>query len=365
MLNFIYEDSDSLIVYEDTLTMAGDHSYNIKIAFRNAHITITQWSGASDSTGWLMLAAPRITCQLQTIIQGSGSGYWGGLSGHGDGYGPGAGEVGGISGGGGGGAGYGGAGGNGGDYYPGSGGGAYGDPSDTLIEIGSGGGAGQYVSAIDGYGGSGGALIKIRGQNIAIDSTDIISNGFDGSSGYIGFEGGGGGSGGGILILSDTTYLRYSSFTARGGDGAGSEYGGGGGAGGGRIKVLYTTLMDTLEFLATVTGGTGGTGYQGTNGAPGENGSIHIAPLVGIQENAAPIPALAVINGNIVAHALTVYCKETPATLSIYDATGRLMLVSALTTSITMIPMHGLHNGIYFLSLNDHPARCIKIVVIR
>ena len=365
VFNFIYEDSDSLVVYDDSLTMAGYHSYNIKIHLRNAHIAITPWSGASDSTGWLTLESPSIVCCLQTVIRGSGAGYWGGLSGHGDGYGPGAGEVGGISGGGGGGAGYGGAGGDGGDYYPGSGGSTYGNPSDTIVEIGSGGGAGQYVSVIDGYGGKGGAMVRVRGQNIAIDSADIVVNGFPGESGSIGFEGGGGGSGGSILILSDTISLHYTSLSACGNDGAGSEYGGGGGAGGGRIKVLYMVQLDTLEFLASAAGGAGGIGYQGSNGTAGSNGSVYIAPLVGLKEYAQPANLLTSVNNTIVMNSLLLRCDQVPATLHIYDATGRLIHVSTLMNTVSTVPIHRLKNGVYFLSLDYCPTQRIKIVVIR
>jgi hypothetical protein len=231
--------------------------------------------------------------------------------------------------------------------------------------MGSGGGAGQYAGVIDGYGGSGGAKVRVQGQNIMLDSTDIIVDGFTGESGYVGFEGGGGGSGGGLLVLCDTVFLHHSTFTACGGDGAGSEYGGGGGAGGGRIKILYTSVIDTLEFSAAVLGGAGGIGYQGTNGAPGDNGSLHIAPLVGIQEHVVQLVGLTVVNGTIITHALTVHCEHTPAILSIYDATGRLVQVSALITPITSIPMRKCNNGVYFLSLDNHPEQCIKIVVIR
>ncbi|MBN2619622.1 hypothetical protein JXB22_00925, partial [candidate division WOR-3 bacterium] len=130
-------------------------------------------------------------------------------------------------------------------------------------------------------------------------------------------------------------------------------------------KVLYTNLVDTLEFSAAVSGGAGGTGYQGTNGASGDSGTIHIAPLVGIQEHTVLSAGLIVVNSTIVAHTLTVHCECTPAILSIYDATGRPVQVSALITPITSIPMQGCNNGVYFLSLDNHPEQCIKIVVIR
>jgi len=365
LFNYVYEDSDSLIVYDDSISRCGYHTYNIKIHLSNAHISITPWSGMADSTGWLTLQAPSVTCQSNSRFHGPGRGYWGGDSSHGDGYGPGAGGEGGISGGGGGGAGYGGAGGNGGDYYPGSGGNTYGDPGDTLIDIGSGGGAGQYVNTIDGYGGNGGGLIRVRGSYVFIDSTDFILNGSPGEQGIIGFEGGGGGSGGGILVRSDTAIIHHALLSVCGGDGAGSAWGGGGGGGGGRIKIFYTDLLDTLICLCSVPGGAGGQGYQGSNGEPGGSGTVHIEQLVSIREYAIPSPLFTVLHGNPVRNSITVHCPDHPAQLRIYNIGGRQIQNHALSRSITTLPIQGLPAGVYFLSIDHYPQMYTKIVILK
>jgi hypothetical protein len=365
LVAFIYEDSDSLIVYDDSLTMAGYHTYNHRVHLNNADITVTAWSGAADSTGWLTVHAPEITCESGTFVHGSGQGYWGGSSGHGDGYGPGAGEEGGLSGGGGGGAGYGGNGGNGGDYYPGSGGSTYGSPGDTAIEMGSGGGAGQYISTIDGSGGNGGAMIRLQGDLITLDSTDCLCTGAHGEAGYIGFEGGGGGSGGGVMILADIVYLHTTNLLAPGGDGAGSEYGGGGGGGGGRIKIFYYDTLDSIGLTCTVTGGNGGAGYQGSDGDPGDSGTVHIEHLVGVREHQHTLPSLALLTVNPVKSALTVVYPDYPVLLTIHDINGRLVITHTATGSISTIPVNGLPTGVYFLSVEHHPTEAIKFVIIK
>jgi hypothetical protein len=365
LFTFIYEDSDSLIVYNDSLTMAGHHAYNHKVHLSNAAITISPWSGVADTTGWLILDAPEITCDCNSSFLGSGQGYWGGSSGHGDGYGPGAGGEGGISGGGGGGAGYGGAGGDGGDYYPGSGGSTYGVQGDTVIEMGSGGGAGQYISTIDGFGGNGGAMVRLQGGLVILDSTDCLVAGDQGASGYIGFEGGGGGSGGGILILAYGIYIHHTNLLAHGGDGAGSEWGGGGGGGGGRIKIFYFDTLDTTGLACAATGGDGGTGYQGSDGEPGDDGTIHIEHLVGIRVQKKTLPSLTLLKTNPVGHSVILEYPDHPAMLKVHDINGRLLCTHTLVRRISTIPLNELPTGVYFLSIENRPVGVIKIIVVK
>lgn len=365
LLSYVYEDSDSLIVYDDSLIIAGVHIYNNKIHLKNAHITIMEWSGMADSSGWLTLQAPLVICESLTGLQGSGKGCWGGNAGHGDGYGPGAGGVGGISGGGGGGAGYGGAGGNGGDYYPGSGGTTYGNTADTLINMGSGGGAGQYLSTIDGFGGNGGAFIRIQGYNIIIDSANFTLDGHPGQVGGIGLEGGGGGSGGGILIRADSVTLHHTQLSVSGNDGAGSEFGGGGGGGGGRIKIFYSEHLDTLNCLCSAAGGAGGQGYQGSNGDPGHDGTIHIEQLMGIRIYKTKKPAVTVLEGTIVHQSFTVLCVDSPAILSLYDISGNRIHTYVLTQPKSCIPIQDLPAGVYFLTTDLQSDYYLKIIVVK
>jgi len=203
---YIYEDTDSLLVDNDTLTICGNHQYLHKVHLKNhGELSVRAATGAPDSTGWLALDAPLIVIVDSSSINGSERGYRGAyLNSHPWGYGPGGGNAGGVSGGGGGGGAYGGDGGVGGDLYGGTGGTAYGDSADTLIEMGSGGGAGR-LSVVDGTGGSGGAAISLRGNIIEMDSSSIIADGQSGSNGSV--EAGGGGAGGGVMIWADTVSI--------------------------------------------------------------------------------------------------------------------------------------------------------------
>lgn len=365
LIGYVYEDTDSLIVIDDSLVICGTHQYNIKVHITNKGILkITQWSGAVDSTGWLLLNAPLILIQDSSSINGSESGYWGGDTSHPDGYGPGYGGAGGISGGAGGGAGYGGDGGNGGDYYGGAGGSAYGDPSDTLIEMGSGGGAGR-LSAVEGWGGNGGANIYLRAQKINIDSSYIETNGENGDSAAI--VAGGGGSGGGIMIWTDSTAIHNSEINADGGEGGHADiYGGygGGGAGGGRIKIFYTTWLDTSGIALSVQGGAEGTGGWG-NGEPGMPGSIHIELITGIAEIANKVTKKFFIHPNPAKDIVNITCANTPLKLHLYDVSGRIVKTIWLKNNTEFIRLNDLEQGIYFLKSNEENKPAHKIILLK
>ena len=139
-ISYVYEDADSLIVDNDSLTICGRHQYNVLVDIRNnGTLYVRQWSMAADSFGTLELIAPRIMIHTASIM-GSARGPFGGyINAHPWGYGNGGGGAGGVNGGAGGGGAYGGNGGLGGDLYGGTGGTIYGNVSDTLIEPGSGG----------------------------------------------------------------------------------------------------------------------------------------------------------------------------------------------------------------------------------
>ena len=365
LIGYVYEDADSLIVIDDSLVICGIHQYNIKVHITNKGILkVTQWSGAADSTGWLLLNAPLILIQDSSSISGSELGYWGGDTSHTDGYGPGYGGAGSISGGGGG-AGYGGDGGNGGDYG-GAGGSAYGDPSDTLIEMGSGGGAGCYLYVVDGFGGSGGAMTCLKAQQIIVDSSYIEANGEDGHVGtLVGFEAGGGGSGGGIMIWADSAVIHNSVMDANGGNGANSEFGGGGGAGGGRIKIFYTTSLDTSGLILSVEGGTGGIGFQGIDGDSGMVGSIHIDSITGITEIANKVTKKFFIHPNPAKDIVNITCANTPLKLHLYDISGRIVKTIWLKNNTEFIRLNDLEQGIYFLKSNEENKPAHKIILLK
>ncbi len=356
---YIYEDSDSLIVNNDSLTICGNHLYNLEVHILNGgKLKVRQW-GYEDTLGWLVLNAPVIIIEDSSSIIGSGRGYWGGSTGHPDGFGPGYGSAG-PMGGGGGGA-YGGSGGDGGDASPGSGGSPYGDPTDTLIDIGSGGGAG-FLSAVDGRGGDGGAKIYLHGDAIFVDSSYIQTDGNNGADG--GYEAGGGGSGGGIMILADSIFISYSELDANGGDGGNAAGGGGGGGGGGRIKIFYGSHLDTSNLASSVSGGAGGFGSFGS-GEAGTSGSVYIEELIGIKEIVQKIITDRVIISNPVRNGARVVVKSVPHTLYIYDVSGRLVKTFKLKDNTEFIDLHDLKQGIYFLKSAEENKTLGKIVLLK
>jgi hypothetical protein len=361
LIGYIYEDADSLIVDNDSLIICGFHQYNIKVTItENSKLIVRSWSGLVDSTGWLSLDAPLITVEDSSSINGSGAGFYGGsTSGHPHGYGPGAGGSG--TSGGGGGAGYGGAGGTGGDVTPGAGGVAYGDVSDTLIDTGSGGGAGN-LGYVDGVGGCGGASVFLRGQKIHVDTSVIEVNGQRGNDGAL--EAGGGGSGGGVVIWSDSIVLHSSSISAVGGDGGNAEFGGGGGAGGGRIKLFYTASLDTSELTVLRQGGAAGTGFYG-NPEPGAIGSFYIGPVLGITEITQLLDVKFMVQPTVVRNIMTVMIDTPPRTVQLYDVSGRIVQTHVIINTTDYIDLSDLQQGIYFVQLNGAHRPAIKIILLK
>ncbi|MEE8596590.1 MAG: T9SS type A sorting domain-containing protein [bacterium] len=366
LIGYVYEDADSLIVIDDSLVICGTHQYNIKVHITNKGILkVTQWSGAADSTGWLLLIAPLILIQDSSSINGSKTGYRGGNNTHPDGYGPGYGEAGGMSGGAGGGAGYGGNGGNGGDLYPGAGGSVYGDPQDTLIDIGSGGGAGRYLY-VDGFGGSGGAMTHLKAQKIIIDTSDIETNGQRGYDGSL--EAGGGGSGGGIMLWADSIVIHSSALSVNGGDGGNTYgFGGGGGAGGGRIKIFYSSQLDTSNLILSAQGGAAG--IMGDTLLPqsdsGMPGSIHIELITGITEIANKVTKNFFIYPNPVKDIAKITCANTPLKLHLYDISGRIVKTIWLKNNTEFVRLNDLEQGIYFLKSNEENKPAHKIILLK
>lgn len=359
LIGDIYEDNDSLIVNDDSLTICGNHQYNIKVHItNNGKLYIRQWSGASDSTGWLFMNAPSILIQDSSSINGSGLGYKGGDNVHPDGYGPGCGQAGNT--GAGGGAGYGGSGGNG-AGIPGAGGVVYGDSSDTLISMGSGGGAGR-VGGVEGFGGNGGANVYLRAQKIVIDSSYIQTNGQYGS--YAVIVAGGGGSGGGIMIWADSTIIISSAITSDGGAGGDSDGYGGGGAGGGRVKMFYSSFLDTSGVTLSVQGGNGGIGGW-ENGEPGTSGSIYFGLIVGIIEIVNRQSEELFIQPNPVKNRVKIAVEDPPLFLTLYDISGRAVKSFIIKEKTKLIDLGGLNEGIYFLGSAQGNKPLIKIILLK
>lgn len=360
---YIYEDNDSLIVQNDSLVICGNHQYNIKVHISNAgKLKVTRWSTAADSFGKLNINAPIITIEDSSSIVGSEFGYFGAyMNTHPWGYGPGGGGAGGVSGGAGGGGAYGGDGGAGGDIYPGFGGSAYGDAQDTLIDIGSGGGAGR-LSAVNGAGGDGGAQISLKAQYLLVDSSYILTNGQRGYDGSV--EAGGGGAGGGVMLWADSVVIRHTEITADGGNGGDGSYGGGGGGGGGRIKIFYTSNLDTTYIATSAQGGVAGTGIYGSP-EPGSPGTIHIAQIIGIKEIASALEPKFSLQSHIVRYQAIVHVTEPPVILHFYDATGCLVRSFRLEKTTEYLRLSDLAQGVYFLKTGLKNNMVEKIILLK
>lgn len=361
LFSYVYEDTDSLIVQNDSLIICGSHQYNIKVHIsQGGKLKIRQWSAAADSFGKLYIGTPTIIIEDSSSVIGSEYGYRGAyMNSHPQGYGPGGGGAGGVSGGAGGGGAYGGNGGLGGDVYGGAGGIAYGNPADTIVDIGSGGGCGR-LSALDGAGGNGGAQIYLRAQHIFIDSSSILSNGQRGFDGSV--EAGGGGAGGSIMLWADTVTLHYTGITARGGNGGDASFGGGGGAGGGRIKIFYTTYLDTLNITTLVQAGTAGSGAYG-NPEPGSPGSVHIEQIIGIQEQKPFAVKHFSLQATVVRNIAHVQVAKPPLVLNLYDTSGRMIKVFKLTNRANELSMGDLVQGVYFLKSEIHTVK--KVILLK
>ena len=362
IFSYVYQDLDSLLVSDnDSLVICGIHSYNLKVHLVNGgRLKVRPGSAVSaDSLGWIMLHTISIYIHDSSMIYGTGLGFPGGTNSHSDGWGPGAGQSG--TSGGGGGAGYGGAGGDGGDTNPGIGGPTYGDSSDTLVDRGSGGGAGR-LSQVEGWGGNGGAKVYLKARRIIVDSSAISANGSNGADASM--EGGGGGSGGSIMVRADTLTIRTSSLNADGGSGGSASFGGGGGAGGGRIKLLYSAAFDFTELVTSVDGGIGGSGDNGygENGGPG---SIYIGTVIGVEEVIVPGPrrneagSLATVlwpNPTTGVIHLDPWVLAPGADIQVYDRTGRIISANVIKRDAAgdraALDLSHLENGIYFIGLD-------------
>jgi hypothetical protein len=361
MIGYVYQDADSLLVMgNDSLMIGGFHQYNLTVhVLGGGKLIVRSWTGI-DTTGRLTLAAPDIDFRSGAMVSASGSGYMGGNPSHPSGYGTGGGVAGGLGGGGGGAGAYGGNGGPGGDQYPGSGGTAYGLISDTIIEMGSGGGAGR-LGACDGLGGNGGGAVCLKGRKVGLDSMAILVPGNAGSDGSL--EAGGAGAGGGILIRADTVQISSTTLSAAGGAGGNADFGGGGGGGGGRIKVFFTSRLDTSSVTLGCPLGSGGIGGT-SNGGDGGAGTIYIGPLVTADEFDPGRIADWIISPNPT--------RGRPEILNptmerrdmiIYDIQGCAIRSQELLRGRNIIRLKGLPTGVYMIRIEGMPES-LKLVVV-
>jgi len=271
--------ADSLVITSpETLQLKARHRYNRAVLIvSGGRLFVTPVSGSpGDSSGFLWLEAPLIQVLDSARIIADGRGYRGGNPEGGNGLGPGGGR-GGLTFAAGGGGGYGGAGGRGG---PANGGGAGGVAYDSSLSIfpGSGGGAGNQGG---GVGSRGGGAFMLYGYNACTISGTLSALGENADPTQI--EGGGGGSGGGILIYSPTPVLR-GVLAASGGTGGDGGDNGAGGGGGGRLKIVYTSGIDTTGLTYSVAGGQGGVATIGEPGLPGNTGTVLWLSSPGVEE---------------------------------------------------------------------------------
>jgi hypothetical protein len=201
---------------------------------------------------------------------------------------------------GGGGGAYGGLGGDGGgaqgdNDHPGLGGENFGNATDNIIYMGSGGGSGGLAQGAPqnnswnagGAGGSGGGGIRLN-ASIIIISENVYADGGDGAGGMgtssYGNGGGGGGSGGTILIEGNEVTIT-GELSAKGGTGGRrspntGRGGAGGGGGGGRIKVFYGESFDNGGMTYPYAGGaSGGSSYEAPDAEPGESGTYYVGTI--------------------------------------------------------------------------------------
>ena len=182
----------------------------------------------------------------------------------------------------------------------------YSDNFTYEIYMGSGGGAGGsgYTSgSLGGDGGNGGAGLLLRADKVDVSGTINVNGEAGDAYGGIYGGGGGGGSGGGILLMGNDV-TATGTFNSNGATGGAGYWGTNGGSStGGRIKIFYTTTIDTTGITTSITGGSGAA-----------SGTYNVSQL----SNAAPTVPTVISPTNASTYI------ETPLTLSVNstDAEG-------------------------------------------
>jgi len=293
-----FNPGSAVTVNTDTLAMSGGASFtgvtsgNIAV-FTFASVTlgsgITVNVSGSRCFALLSRGAMSINGTVNVSASGSAGGACGGAGQTSAAGGPGSGPGGGGGDSqGGGGAGFGG---NGGGTTAGAPIGlAYGDLA-VLLQGGSGGGKGTWLSAASDGGGGGGAM-----ELAAITTLSILGSTQLRAQGAAGFvdsndDGGGGGSGGGIYLHGGSVSLASGAqLLANGGNGGnGGPNGiGGGGGGGGRIRVENVSSSSATVNVAGGAASTGGFG-NGLAGAAGVSQVILSSPEIAVSGNGANI----------------------------------------------------------------------------
>ena len=232
-------DDGDLVIDGVSMTLAGNLTRSQVWIVNGGRLRIRPASTAGGG-GFLRLVADAVYVDASSMIDGTGSGYRGGVGGN-SGAGPGGGGTASVAGGAtlGGGGGHGGVGERGRSachMYGGRGGFSYGSESDRRLHLGSGGGGGLFAA-----GGPGGGALAIVADQVWIDGTLSVR----GALGPLHDSSDIGGSGaGGEILLEVGALVCSGSILAEGGDsnGTGAYFANGGAGGGGRIQVWATEL---------------------------------------------------------------------------------------------------------------------------
>jgi hypothetical protein len=319
--------ADSLVITSpDTLQLKARHHYNAAVLIvQGGRLFVTPVSPSpGDSSGFVWLEAPLIQVLDSAKIIADGRGYRGGNPEGGNGLGPGGGG-GGLAFAGGGGGGYGGSGGRGG---PANGGGAGGPAYDiSLIDPGSGGGAGNQGG---GAGGRGGGAILLDGSFTCNITGTLSALGENADPNQI--EGGGGGSGGRITIQAPGLVTLRGVLSGSGGNGGDGGDNGGGGGGGGRFRIVFYSI-DSTGISYSVAGGQGGYATIGEPGLPGNPGTVfwghvpgveerEISDILGIRSSVAVVPNPSRGQCEFRFNSIP---RGAPLALELYDPLGRLV----------------------------------------
>ncbi|MCK4941609.1 T9SS type A sorting domain-containing protein [candidate division WOR-3 bacterium] len=259
IFGYVYEDSDSLLVDNDTLTICGSHQYALKVHLKNhGKLFVRAATLAPDSMGWLILNAPCIVMTDSSSIDGSERGHRGGyMNSHPWGYGP----------------------------------------------------------------------------------------------------------GGGVMLWADTVMLQHVYINAHGGNGGDAAFGGGGGAGGGRIKIFFSSLIDTSNVTYYVNAGSAGSGSYG-NPQPGMSGSVHIGIQTGIHEIVSTVKPLLKIGPNPARGIIRFSADRPPGEVVVYECTGRVVMTTWLAHKSGTLDLRHLKPGIYFLKSKAVGGTITKLILI-
>jgi hypothetical protein len=165
------------------------------------------------------------------------------------------------------------------------------------------------------------------------------------------------------MIWADTVMLQHVDLMAHGGNGGDAAFGGGGGAGGGRIKVLFSSLLDTSDVTYYVHGGSAGTGSYG-NPQPGMSGSVYIGMQTGIHEVVSIVTPVLKIVPNPARGIIRFNADRPPEEVVVYECTGRVVKTTWLGHKSGTLDLSNLKPGIYFLKSKALGGSITKLILI-